>query len=88
MSEDQILADIWGQEPAIRTDTEEWIYSYLALAYQPLSDDDLQTYTAFFLTAEGVALNRALFVAFDEMFVAVSLALGQGAAGYLAGQEL
>lgn len=88
MTEDDILADVWSQEDAIRVETEEWLYSYLALAYQPLSDDDLRTYTAFFRTREGTMLNRAIFAAFDEMFVAVSLALGQGAARFLEGQEL
>ena len=88
MTEDDILADVWSQEDAIRVETEEWLYSYLALAYQPLSDDDLQTYTAFFRTREGTVLNRAIFTAFDEMFVAVSLALGQGAARFMEGQEL
>jgi len=88
LSEQDILADIWGQEDAIRDDTEEWLYSYLALAYRPLGDEDLRTYTAFFKTEPGADLNQAIFAAFDEMFVAVSLALGQAAAEYLAGQEL
>lgn len=88
MSEDEILADIWNQEEAIRVDTEEWLYGYLALAYQPLSDEDLKTYTAFYRTDLGNALNRAIFAAFDELFVAISLALGQGAAIVMTGQEL
>jgi len=88
MNEEEILSDIWGQEEAIRSDTEEWLYSFLTLAYQPLSDEELQAYTAFFLTDAGAALNRAIFAAFDEMFVSVSLALGQGAALFMAGQEL
>jgi len=88
MSQEEILADVWNQEAAIRADTEEWLFSYLALAYQPLSDDELKTYTAFFQTDAGVSLNRAIFAAFDEMFVMVSLALGQGAAQFMAGQEL
>lgn len=88
MTEEEILSDVWSQEDAIRLETEDWLYAYLALAYQPLSDDDLQTYTAFFRTREGTVLNRAIFTAFDEMFVAVSLALGRGASRFLAGQEL
>lgn len=88
MSDEEILSDIWSQEPDIREDTEEWLYSYLTLAYQPLSDEELKAYTAFFRTEAGAALNRAIFAAFDEMFVTVSLALGQGAAVFMAGQEL
>lgn len=88
LSEGEILADVWGQEEAIREDTEEWLYSYLAMAYQPLSDDDLDAYIAFSRTEEGQAVNRALFVAFDEMFVEISRALGLGASQFLSGQEL
>jgi len=88
LTEEDILADVWSQEPTIRDDTEEWLFSYLAMAYQPLSDDDLQAYIAFSETDAGRALNLALFAAFDEMFVAVSLALGQAASEFFVGQEL
>ncbi len=88
LTEEQILTDVWSQEESIRAETEEWLYSYLNLAYRPLSDEDLAAYTAFFRTETGVTLNRAIFAAFDEMFTAVSLALGQGASRFLAGQEL
>ena len=33
---------IIGKEESIRLDTEEWIYSYLAMAYRPLSDAELE----------------------------------------------
>ncbi len=88
MTEEQILTDVWSQEQAIRDDTEEWLYSYLVMAYRPLSDDDIEAYTAFSSTEAGAVLNRALFDAFDEMFGALSLALGRAAAGFLAGEEL
>lgn len=88
LSEADILADVWSQEEAIRDDTEEWVYSYLNLAYDPLSDDDIAAYTALSLTPEGKALNRALFGAFDDLFVDISRRLGEGAAGILAGQDI
>jgi len=88
LTQDQILTDVWSEEDAIRDDTRLWVYSYLTLAYQPLSDAELQAYTAFFKTDAGRALNNAIFAAFDEMFVAISQALGQGAAQFLAGEEL
>ena len=88
MSEQDIVADIWGQEEMIRTDTEEWLFSYLALAYRPLSSEELSDYIEFMASPEGAKLNRAIFAAFDEMFVAVSLALGQSAAQLLSAQEL
>ena len=88
MSDDDILADVWEQEEFIRVDTEEWVFAYMAMAYQPLSDSELQEYIDFSATSEGLALNQALFAAFDELFVGISLALGRGASGFLAGQEL
>jgi hypothetical protein len=59
-------ADVWSQEAEIRADTEEWVYSYLTLAYAPLSDEDIDAYIALSRTAEGRALNRALFGTFDD----------------------
>ena len=88
MSDDDILADVWEQEEFIRVDTEEWVFAYMAMAYQPLSDAELQEYIDFSATSEGLALNQALFAAFDELFVGISLALGRGASDFLAGQEL
>ncbi|MCU0856260.1 MAG: DUF2059 domain-containing protein [Rhodobacteraceae bacterium] len=88
LSEADILADVWSQEDAIRDDTEEWVYSYLNLAYDPLSDEDIAAYTALSRTPEGKALNRALFGAFDDLFVGISRRLGEGAAGILAGQDI
>jgi hypothetical protein len=83
-----MLADVWGQEATIRHDTTEWLLSYLALAYQPLSDEDLVAYTAFSESPAGRSLNAALFAAFDAMFVDVSQELGHAAAVKMAGQDL
>lgn len=88
LTEDQILRDVWGQEPEIRSDTTEWLYSYLYLAYQPLSDDELQAYIALSSSDAGQALNGALFEGFDAMFNGISAALGMAAAQFMGGQEL
>ncbi|PZQ95609.1 MAG: hypothetical protein DI533_18335 [Cereibacter sphaeroides] len=88
MSQDNILSDVWSQEPEVRTETEAWLYPYLAMAYGPLSDDDLQAYIAFSETPEAQVLNEALFGAFDEVFVQISGDLGRAAAGVLAGQDI
>jgi hypothetical protein len=88
MSEDQILADVWGQEPEVRADTEDWVYAYLLLAYAPLADEDLEAYIAFSETEAGQALNRALFSAFDGMFTAISRDLGRAAARFMVGEQL
>lgn len=88
MSDDEILADVWQQEPEIRVDTTGWLTAYLNLAYQPLSDEDLHSYIAFYESEAGQALNQAMFLAFDDMFTAISYALGQSAAVFLGGEEL
>lgn len=88
MGEGQLLADVWSQEDAIRTETRDWLYAYLALAYDPMSDDELQAYTDFSAGPAGKALNRALFAGFDAVFAQVSYELGLGAARYLAGQDI
>ncbi len=88
LTEEEILTDVWSQEEVIREDTTEWLYSYLSLAYRPLTEEDLAEYVAFSETEAGGALNSALFAAFDEMFVAQSLALGLSAAKFMAAQEL
>jgi hypothetical protein len=88
MAEDQILADVWAQEGEIRQNTTEWVYSFLMMAYQPLSDEDMEAYIAFSETEAGQTLNRTMFAAFDEVFTDISLALGLAASRYMVGQEL
>lgn len=88
LTEDQILSDVWSQEPDIRQSTTEWVYSFLLLAYQPLSDADLDAYIAFSRSDAGQDLNAALFVAFDGMFERISRQLGLGATRFMNGAEL
>jgi hypothetical protein len=88
MAEAEILSDVWAQEPEVRTETADWVYGFLALAYEPLSDADLEAYIGFSQTPAGQGLNRAIFTAFDQMFIDISHALGAATARYLVGQEL
>ncbi|TCM77322.1 DUF2059 domain-containing protein [Rhodovulum steppense] len=88
LTEEQMLADVWGQEQEIRDETRDWIYSYLAMAYAPLPDAALKAYVAISETREGAALNAALFKAFDTSFTRISRELGLAAAGFIAGQDL
>lgn len=88
LTEQQILTDVWSQEEAIRADTEEWLYAFLTTAYQPLTEAELQSYVELSQTPEGQDLNRALFAAFDELFVEVSHALGRSAATFMAGEDI
>lgn len=88
MTEDEMLADVWGQEPDIRTETENWLFPYLALAYGPLEDADLEAYIAFSQTPEGRRLNVALFAAFDAVFGRISYDLGRAAGRQMLGEDI
>jgi hypothetical protein len=88
MTEEQMLADVWGQEPEVRDETRQWLLSYLVMAYAPLPDAALEDYIAVSETAEGQALNAALFAAFDVAFTRISRELGLAAAQFIAGQDI
>jgi hypothetical protein len=85
--EELMLAEVWGQEPEVRRDTIEWLYSFQLSAFAGLSDADIEAYTALSTTEAGEALNAALFAAFDEVFTQLSYELGDAAAGFIAGED-
>ncbi|MFN3938045.1 MAG: hypothetical protein ACK4KW_10740 [Gemmobacter sp.] len=88
LAESEMLADLWSQEPQIRQDMQDWLFPYLALAYQPLEDSDLAAYIAFSDTEEGRILNAALFSAFDRLFAMLSRDLGFAAARFMQGEDI
>ncbi|WP_435258133.1 hypothetical protein ACSBLW_18855 [Thioclava sp. FR2] len=88
MTEEQMLSDVWSQEPEVRAETEDWLFPFLALAYQPMSDADLEAYTAFSETEAGQKINAALFSAFDDVFTDISFALGEAAARQMQGEDI
>ncbi|NBE09498.1 DUF2059 domain-containing protein [Paragemmobacter ruber] len=88
MTEEQMLTDVWAQEADVRQQTTEWLYSYLTLAYGPLTDEELEQYLAFSESDAGRALNAALFAAFDDVFTPISRALGVAVARQLQGQDI
>lgn len=88
LTEDQILTDVWSQEADIRANTIDWLYSFLLMAYAPMSDDDIKTYLAFSASPSGEVMNRILFDSFDDMFDQISYALGRSAAKMMSAQEL
>lgn len=87
-SEDDLLAEVWAQEHEIRADTVDWIYGYLALAYQPLTEEDLAAYIALSRSDGGQALNDAIFTTFNDMYVDISHELGLRAARFLIGEDI
>lgn len=89
MTEDDILADVWGQEAETRADTREWLFSYLTMAYDDLPVETLAAYVALSRSDAGRALNRALFAGFDSMYGDLSLSMGLAVASRMAsGEEL
>lgn len=88
MTEADMLAEVWAQEPDIRAETESWLYPFLALAYKPLSDADVEAYLAFSESEAGRAMNAAMFAAFDEVFREISHDLGRAAAEMLSGRDI
>lgn len=88
MTEAEMLAAVSAQEADIRAETEGWLFPFLALAYQPLAEDDLRAYLAFSETGAAQKMNSALFAAFDEVFGGIARDLGRAAAETLAEQDL
>lgn len=88
MTEQQMLEDVWGQEPDVRMETENWLYPYLALAYEPLPDADLEAYIAFSESPAGKRMNAAMFAAFDVVFTQISADLGAAAARQMQGEDI
>ena len=88
MPADQLLSDTWAQEDQIRDDTTAWLYAYLGLAYDPLTEAELQAYVDFMKTPAGQRLNAALFVAFDRVFREISHDLGRAAGLAMMGQDI
>jgi hypothetical protein len=83
-----MLTDVWTQEDSIRTETEDWLFPYLTLSYEPLDDAELQAYVDFSDTPAGKRLNTALFAAFDTVFSDISHALGAAAARQMQGEDI
>jgi hypothetical protein len=88
MPAEQVIADTWAQEERTRADLSTWLYSYLGLAYAPLTEAELQAYVSFWESPAGQRLNAALFAAFDQAFRAVSYDLGHAAGTALLGRDI
>lgn len=83
-----ILSDLWEQRDQTRAETTEWLFGFLTMAYQPLSDAELRDNIEFSLSEAGTALNRALFDGFDRLYDTISFELGQAVAFELTASDL
>jgi hypothetical protein len=88
MGDEDIVAEVWSQEQETRDDTKGWLYGFLLMAYQPLSDADLQAYIDFSETPSGQALNAALFEGFDVGYRDISYDLGISVARFSGSRDL
>lgn len=88
MDEGMMLAQVWGSEPQVRQDMEDWLFPYLYLAYRPLPDADLEAYVAFWESEAGQKVNRALFAGFDAAFTPISRDLGRASALMIQGSDI
>jgi hypothetical protein len=88
MTQDDMLADLWSQEEAFRSDSESWLGGFLLMAYDPLPPEDLDAFLTFWQSDAGRALNMALFKAFDRMYEEVSYLMGQAVAQHMQSEKL
>ena len=88
IAQDMILSQVWQQEPRIREDTTLWLYSFPLMAYNDLSDAEMEAYIAFSESEAGQVYNSALFAGFDAVFREMSYLLGSAAANYMTGEPL
>lgn len=88
VSDDDIMAEVWSARDDTRTQTVEWVNGFLHMAYGPLPDDVIVTYTDLSRTEAGQKVNTALFAGFDAMFAQISYDLGRAAADILQQQDL
>jgi hypothetical protein len=87
-SPESLISDVWAQEDEIRSSTSEWVYAFMMMAYQPLTDADLDTLIAFSQTEAGQGVNRALFDAFSALYEDISRTLGLQVAQMMMVSEL
>lgn len=88
IDEGSLLAQVWSQQPQIRTDVADFLYPLMALAYASLSDDELEAYVLFAESAEGRRFNAALTKAFEPLMIDLSRNLGLEAGRLMSGQVL
>lgn len=87
LNEGFMLSTVWEQEPEIRKDTQDWVLNFSALAYDVLSDEEMQQYIDLSNSEAGQKLNAALFAGFDKVFELQSYDLGQATGEFSIGED-
>lgn len=88
LTAERIVNLVREQETEIRANTRDWVYPFLTLAFEPLSDVDLEAYIAMSESDAGQALNTALLGAFNALFVDISREIGVAAGVYMQGEDI
>lgn len=87
-SEADVLAGVWADEARIRADTAEWLFSFMALAYAPLSDAELKAYGDFLASPAGQVLNRAVLAGSEAALRPALADLGREVGLVLRGRDI
>lgn len=87
-NENALLADLWAQREETRQQTENWLFGFLLMAYQPLSDAEMDENIAFSRSEAGQSLNRALFAGFDQLYEQISYEMGHAVGFALMASDL
>ncbi|MEM8580930.1 MAG: DUF2059 domain-containing protein [Pseudomonadota bacterium] len=88
MSEAEMLAEVAAQQDEIRSESEAWLSAYMLMAYQSLSEEQLDEYAAIYRSAQGRIVNAAIFQAYDKMYEELSYLLGRAVADQMRGEDL
>ncbi len=83
-----MLARLLSQTAQSQKETREWLFSFLLVAYGPLTEAQMRRNIAFSRTEAGRALNDALFLGLDGMFDELSYEMGLTAAQVLGASDL
>ncbi|WP_306150820.1 DUF2059 domain-containing protein [Roseovarius sp. MMSF_3281] len=88
MTVEDMLADLWSQEDAFRSDSESWLGGFFLMAYAPLSPEQMEDFLIFWQSDAGTAFNMALFKSFDRMYEELSYLMGQAVAQHMQSEKL
>jgi hypothetical protein len=88
LPENEMLAQVWQDEDALRQDSGEWLTGFMALAYRNLTLAEVQEYSDFITSPAGRKLNAALFAGFDTLYGGLSLQQGRIVGGLMQGEDI